>query len=124
LQTAGDLDIIPPAIYAAWQDDAASSVLAIGLLPALVSSVREVMNVFDEEVEPQFHVRDARIEHIGWALKAELEAEYPLGRLYAESLAVALCTQLLRRYGSSKSLNAVESLPKRRIQRAIQYIRE
>ncbi len=69
-------------------------------------------------------MRDLRIEHISWALKAELEEEQPFGRLYAESLGLALCTQLLRRYRNKGSPPALRTLPKRRIQCAIDYIHE
>nr|WP_250124871.1 hypothetical protein [Chroococcidiopsis sp. CCMEE 29] len=45
-------------------------------------------------------LRHPLIQHMGLALKAELEAGGADTRLYAESMATALSVHLLRRYSS------------------------
>jgi AraC family transcriptional regulator len=49
-------------------------------------------------LSPQAQLRDPRLQHIAWAIRAELEAgERERGNpLYAESLGLALAAQLLR----------------------------
>jgi AraC family transcriptional regulator len=73
---------------------------------------------------PQLHLRDPQLEHIGWALKAELEAEAPLGRVYADSLGLAAATLLLRRYAPIAPARIAGVLSKRRLQRVIDYIHD
>lgn len=50
----------------------------------------------------QFH--DAQVQHIGMALKAEAETGYLSGRLYGESLSIALSVHLLTRYSAVKPI--------------------
>jgi AraC family transcriptional regulator len=121
IQRAGDLDVMPPTSYALWHDEGPSVILAMRVKPWLLASVAETVGASIPDAGPELHVRDPRVEHIGWALKAELEDAQGGGRLYAESLGVALCVQLLCRY-TGKGLRTATSLPKRRIRRAIDYI--
>jgi len=60
------------------------------------------------EILNKFQIRDPHIEHIGWALKAELETGYPNGKLYLESLGSALSIHLLNRH-TSRSIKARET---------------
>jgi AraC family transcriptional regulator len=75
------------------------------------------------DIVPQLHVKDPRIEHIGWAVKAELESPAPLGRLYADGLAHALAAQLLRGYAPRTSLRNGRALSRRRLSRVLDYVR-
>jgi AraC family transcriptional regulator len=54
------------------------------------------------EIRSRFQARDAQIEHIGWALKTEMENGYPCGRIYLDSLAMALAARVV---GSHSSLS-------------------
>ena len=47
------------------------------------------------ELAPSIHIRDPQIERIGWLMQAEELDGSPSGRLFADSLAVALATRLL-----------------------------
>lgn len=124
LQVAGNLDVVPPPAFASWHDEGAGSILAMRMQPSLLDSVSDAIGVPVTDALPEFHVRDARIEHVAWALAAELQSAHPVGRAYAESLSIALCMQLLRRYARPPSRPAVRSIPARRLQRAIDYIQE
>jgi AraC family transcriptional regulator len=55
------------------------------------------------EIRNRFLVRDAQLENIGWALKAEMESGYPSGHLFVEGLALSVATRLVRSH-SSRSL--------------------
>ena len=125
LQVPGDIKIVPAGYSRVWEIDRPTVKLVMSLRAALVYRTAEEMglNAGRAAVVPQLHVRDARIEHIGWALKEELESEEPLGRLYAESLGVALTVHLLSRY-APKAPRAPAGLPKARLRRVTDYIRE
>jgi hypothetical protein len=51
-------------------------------------------------IAARFLTRDPQIEHIGWALKAEIEAGAPNGGLFLDSLGTALASHLLVRHSS------------------------
>ena len=67
-------------------------------------------------------MRDPRIEHIGWAVKAELESPDPLGRLYGEGLGLALASHLLGNYVHARSSDSKFS--RRRLRRVMDFVRE
>jgi AraC family transcriptional regulator len=98
----GDIEIIPPRLPGVWELGGSDSALVLGL------GLRAVHRVVEEfggdpsrfRVTNRFQARDARIEHIGWALKAEMEAGYPCGRMYTDGLATALAAALVRNHSS------------------------
>ena len=123
LQSPGDVDIVPIGCSAAWEDDGPTTVLAISLDNSIVRTTAESMGMNADAVSftPRLAVRDPKLMHIGWAIRAELESGEPNDRLYAESLGTALAAHLLRRYAK------VSAAPRRglthmRLQRVINYI--
>jgi AraC family transcriptional regulator len=74
-------------------------------------------------IRPQLHLRDPRIEHVGWAVNAELETPEPLGRLYGESLGLALAAHVLRTYGPTRPVATDARLPQRRLTRVLDFVR-
>lgn len=80
-----------------WREK--SEVLNLALDPAFVAHVAH--ESFDAERVELVGLHggfDPQVQHIGLALKAELETGCLGGRLYGESLATALAVHLLRRY--------------------------
>jgi AraC family transcriptional regulator len=98
----GDVDIVPSGIPAIWENKEKDTVLICSLSPKLLEAAAEGMDFDPDRVEirNRFQMRDAQIEHVGWALKAEMERGYPSGRLYADSLAMALAARLLHNHSS------------------------
>ena len=125
LQIPGDIDLIPLGFSGAWEDEGPTSFLCIRLSPSLVQTAAEGMDVNPDRVSmpPRLQFRDPHIEHIGWAIKAELEAGDPSGRLYADSLGLALAARLLRHHAPLES-HIANGLPKRRLQRVMDYIHD
>ena len=68
-------------------------------------------------------MRDPTIEHLGWALKTEMEAGYPNGSLYTDSLAAALAIHLLKRHSSASQprAEATGGLAGRRLKQVISF---
>ena len=126
LQVPGDLKIVPPGVPRVWETESATIKLSMYLSSLLMLSAADAMGVNPDRVDipPQLHVRDPRIEHIGWAVKAELEASEPLGRLYGESLGLALAAHLLRGYLPARPPGSDVRLSRRRLQRVVDYIHD
>ena len=126
LQVPGDLKIVPAGFSRTWEVEAPTRKISLNLTPSLVQTAADEMGVRAAalSIVPQLHVRDPHIEHIAWALKAELETTAPLGRLYADSLGMALAAHLLRRYGTRRAQAPVTGLSERRLRRIVDYIHE
>jgi AraC family transcriptional regulator len=126
LQTPGDIDIVPFGCAASWEDDGPTSMLSMRLSPALVRSVAESMRLNPDRlyVEPQMQIKDPRLQLLGWAVKAELEAIDPFGRLYAESLGTAIAVHVLRRYAPRAEIPASRGLSKRQLNRILEFIQD
>ncbi len=126
LQVPGDIKIVPPGVPRVWETESATVKLSMYLSTMLMHSAAESMGISADRVAvaPQLHVRDPRIEHIGWAVKAELESPEPLGRLYGESLGIALAAHLLRDYVRASPPRNGGRFSRRRLQRVLDYIQE
>lgn len=101
LAVHGDVDIVPPNIASRWEVKQTDTALIIGVDGTLLRSVAEERELDFRRVEilNRFQMRDPQIEHIGWALKAEIAAG-ATGRLYTDSLATALAARLVERHSS------------------------
>jgi AraC family transcriptional regulator len=125
LQVPGDLKVVPAGYSRVWEIAAPTSKLVVDLAPWFVREIADEMSIPADRavITPQLHLHDKRIEHIGWALLEELQSDDPLGRLYAESLGSAIASHLLRR-SAPVTPSRVTGLPKRRLQRVYDYVRE
>jgi AraC family transcriptional regulator len=98
----GDLEIIPPNLGGVWELKSQDTALVIGLklrvLERIISESGGDPNKL--QVCNRFQVRDSQIEHIGWALKAEMESGYPCGRAYMDALATGLAASIVRSHSS------------------------
>jgi len=106
MQTPGDIDLIPAGYRAVWEDTEPTTLLIINISPLLVRSTAESMGINPDTtlLTPRLQLRDPMLQHVAWALKAELETGEQHDRLYAESLGMALAAQLLRGYARRSTL--------------------
>jgi AraC family transcriptional regulator len=104
-EVAGDLDIIPAHTPAAWETKQSGTSLVMRVPDELLRSVAAELDMDPNNIEiaDRFQLRDPFIEHIGWAIKADLESGGAGGRLFRESLGTALAARLLQRH-SRRSL--------------------
>ena len=124
----GDVDIVPAGVPSRWEIKEADTALLIGVPTPLLRTVA-AQSGFDPariEIVNRFQMRDSRIEHVGWALKAEMEAGYPNGSLYVDSLAAALAIHLLNRHSSVSPPreHATGGLSGRSLKRVLSYIED
>jgi len=98
----GDLEIIPPRLGGIWEIKSQDTALVIGLKLRILERIVEESGVDPGKLQVfnRFQARDAQIEHIGWALKAEMESGYPSGRFYMDALATALAARIVRNHSS------------------------
>jgi AraC family transcriptional regulator len=122
LQTSGDMDLVPAGCGVMWEDAGPNTVLSITLSPLILRSTAESMGVDVDAISlsPMLQLRDPMLQHIAWAVKAELETGEPNDRLYAESLGTALTVRLLRRY--AKRSAPQRGLTKRQWRAVVDYI--
>jgi AraC family transcriptional regulator len=123
--TPGDIDVVPLAHSAVWEEDGPTTMLGICVMPSLIRSAADGMDLNPDSVsvEAQLQLRDPRIDHIGWALQAELQGPELYGRLYADSLGLALAARLLQRYAPIVP-RRLSSFSKRRLSAVIDYIHD
>ncbi len=124
----GDIDIIPAGTPSVWEISEKDAALILGVTPQLLQTVAEQLDFEPRRVEirNRFQMRDAQLENIAWALKAEMENGYPSGRLYRDSLAVAVAARLLTCH-SSVSLKLPKlngSLAGRRLKQVLSFIED
>jgi AraC family transcriptional regulator len=98
----GDVEIIPPNMAGVWEIKETDTALVVAIgLPLLQRVVEELgADPVRFEVTNRFQVRDSRIEHIAWALKAEMERGFPCGRLYIDGLTSGLAAAVVQNHSS------------------------
>jgi hypothetical protein len=77
LQSPGDTDVIPAGLDGQWADESNCTILTVWFADAFVRRTFEQMALRESQaqIRPQFQMRDARFQHLAWALRAELEAD-------------------------------------------------
>ena len=123
----GDMDFVPVGYPATWRDDAPGSVLNVKLSASLVRSTAETMRLAGRDavcLRPQLHLEDAKLEHLGWALVAELESGDQHDRLFAESVSNAIAVHLVRRYSEARPVETTHGLSRRQFRLVVDYMNE
>lgn len=102
LNVHGDVDIIPPGTASRWVLKKEDNALIIRVPHQLMMDAAAGLNINPAEAVllNRFKVRDPEIEHLGWALKAELERDHKSGQLFADSIGMALACRLLRAHSA------------------------
>ncbi len=113
--------MVPAGLDGTWQDDAVCTILRLRVSPELVSEAAMDLGRNPDQIVPQFHIRDPRIEAVAWAVKADLEAEAPSDRLYAEALGLALATRLVDQ-GTQPGHATRQALTARQRRLLVEYI--
>jgi AraC family transcriptional regulator len=125
-EAPGEFDVVPAGSSIAWNDGGHSLFFTVALSQEMIAATAAEMGLDAELISfaPQLTCRDEQMERMLWSLKAELEAEEPLGRIFAESLGTAVAAHLLRRYAPVVPRRVTGGLPRRRLQRVLSYIHE
>jgi AraC family transcriptional regulator len=125
----GDIDIIPAETPARWEmhDDNDSALLLV-LPRKLLHTVanHSGLNPDRLEMRNRFQIRDSELESLGWAIKREIELDYPSGRLYLDGLALAMASRLVSCHSSAScgASRSVGGLGGRRLKKALAFIED
>src|SRR5690349_11096114 len=124
----GSIEIIPSGTPGRWETKDKATNLLLSLAPGVLHTAAQEFGYDPTKLEilNRFLVRDPQIEHIGWALKAEMEAGYPGGRLYFDGLARALAACLVRSHSSVSPQPRIYKggMPNRILREVLSYIED
>ena len=128
LAVHGDIDIVPAETACVWEPNGPDTALIVSIEPELLANAAEELGLDRNrlEVVNRFQIRDRQLEHICWALKAEMETGYPTGRIFLDSLSTALAAALVRRHTSFAAIpfRSNATISGHRLRQAIAYIED
>jgi len=124
----GDVHIVPAGMPTSWEAQGEVTSLLLAVSTALLDRVAGEADVqgVTAEIATRFLMRDTQIEHMGWVLKAEIEAGCPNGSLFIDSLGTAIAAHLLARH-SSRALAARPAkggMPAPKLKRILAHIED
>ena len=121
----GRIDIIPAFLShrTSWDRQIEFSVIAIS--PTLLDQAAQELTQRNIELIPKVAVKDSVIQQLAIALKVEIQTGCTSGRLYGESLGMALAARLVQNYISSKPAlkSKAYGLSKLQLSRVTDYIK-
>lgn len=122
----GSLDIVPQRTRLGVYGYEETDFIMLALEPGFVQQIANESGMSDSKLVRHVGIRDPQIEHIAFALKSELDAGCPSGRVYGDGLAVALAARLLKRYSAhvTTSNNGNALLSGHTLRRVTDYIEE
>ncbi|RKH07865.1 AraC family transcriptional regulator [Corallococcus carmarthensis] len=122
----GQFCVVPAGSSTRWTLSGPARSLLLRLTPALMREAAEAMGVGaqGEALDPAIHIRDAQVERIGWMMQAEDHDGYPGGRLFVDSLAMALAARLfaLQSPPEASAPKRRHALPAWRLRQVVEYI--
>ena len=117
-----EFDVVPAGLTGFWEDHGPMEMISLRLSPDLLAQTAEALGFPAASLRPRLGDRDPFVEHIGRALDAELAAPAPAGRLYADSLALALATRLLQNFAPAPPGRQLLSKPQ--VRRLVELVEE
>jgi AraC family transcriptional regulator len=124
----GDMLFIPAGVHysSRWHDAGEFSLL--GISPQFLEQVAyESVRSKQVELLPHIGGSDSLVYQIGLALKADVEAKHPAGRMFGESLATGLVIHLLKQYSVWQLHSTSDEkgrLSERQLQKVFKYIQD
>lgn len=120
----GSLDIIPRGTPLGVYDHDETEFIMLALEPGFVHQIANESGMSDCELVRHLGLRDPQIEYIAFALKSELDAGCPSGRVYGDGLAVALAARMLARYSAHVSISRNSLMSGYTLRRVTDYIED
>jgi len=124
----GDVDIIPRGLHSHWVNNDPDVALVLSLAPHVLREVVETTGRDPSRLQifNRFQVRDAPLEHLAWALQAEMHRGFPCGRVFLEGMAVAVAAQVVHRHSSLGVAASAPrgTMPLRKLRQVLSYIED
>jgi AraC family transcriptional regulator len=122
----GQFCVVPGGSSTRWTLTQPATSLLLRLSPQILNDTAESMNLGTQNTQlaPAIHIRDPQIECIGWMMQAEDHDAYPGGRIFADSLAVALAARLFAVQSRKPATDPATGpgLPAWRLRHVIDYV--
>jgi AraC family transcriptional regulator len=120
----GRVDIIPALLNRRTNWDREVEFSTIAICPTLLERTTQELRQREIELMPQLGIDDPVIPQLALALKTEIQTGCLSGRLYGESLGIAMAARLIQNYAVSKPALEIEvpGLPRSQLARVIDYI--
>ncbi|MGH6992731.1 MAG: helix-turn-helix domain-containing protein [Caulobacteraceae bacterium] len=122
LQKRGDIDVIPAGWTPVFEDDDPTSLLGIRIESEFVDGIVDcaAREPWRSLAEPRIHERDERIFALARLLELELAA--PSDPLWGDSLAAALATRLVARFGDAAPRRPGARMSRPKLARVLDFI--
>jgi AraC family transcriptional regulator len=128
VRTPGGINIVPAGAQSRWWIEAPMQQMHVRVPNASFSLAAQDLGLDPARVllDQHYQVHDDRIEHIGRAMQLELTEGNPNGRLFLDSLNIALCVRLIHEFSRRSPI----ATPRRfvlgplQLMRVIEYIDE
>jgi AraC family transcriptional regulator len=100
VRSAGGINIVPAGALSRWWIEAPMQQMLLRVPQTSFTLAAQDLGLDPARVylDQHYQVRDARIEHIGHALQLEVAEGNPNGRLFLDSLNIALCVRLIHEF--------------------------
>lgn len=100
VRTPGGINIVPAGAQSCWWIEAPMEQMHVRVPNASFALAAQDLGLDPARVllDQHYQVRDARIEHIGHAMHLEIAEGNPNGRLFLDSLNIALCARLIHEF--------------------------
>lgn len=122
LRRRGDIDIVPAGDQGGYDAETPCDMLELRIRPGLIGRVAEEAGrpAPRSGLQPRHMLKDEKISHLAWALDSERHSTAPAGRLFVDSIGVALASQLL---GLTEPLpRPARGLSPAQLQRVFDYV--
>lgn len=124
----GDVDVIPQGLRSRWVNYDVDTALVLSLAPEVLQGVAEDAGRDPRglQISNRFQTRDPVLEHLAWALKAEMDNGFPCGRLFLDGMATSLAAQLIHKHSSFAIAPGVPrgSMPARKLKQVLSFIED
>ncbi|RAM48560.1 MAG: AraC family transcriptional regulator [Hapalosiphonaceae cyanobacterium JJU2] len=121
----GEITLCPAhtSHWTSWKETISFTILTFKY-PFFEKIADEILDSQQIEFEPKWKIFDPLIQNIVNALKADVKAGCPAGKLYGESFGTALAVHLIKNFSVSKSYfpEYSDGLPKYKLKQVIDYI--
>lgn len=122
----GEMLFIPAGSQYSSKWHQAGEFSLLGFSPKFFEQIAyESVRIKRVELIPHIGISDPLVQQIGLALKADVEAQYPTGRMFGESLATGLVIHLLKHYSvwqPQSSCDETSRLSKYQLRAVFDYI--
>lgn len=124
----GDVDVIPLGMRSLWINEDPDTALILSLAPEALREAAQDLPGDPQHlaIHNRFQIRDTVLEHLAWALKAEMDCGFTSGRFFLDSMGAAVASRLVHRHSSFAQKPRLPRgvLPTHKLKQVLAYIED